>query len=85
MKDMKAKMLIITMASLLTHRTVSIYIIQYRSPLTYRSQTADRIVEDIWAKWDFDRNDTLPSETIRLGPEHNRLKNTNTGEVYVKE
>jgi len=50
--------------------------------LTHRI-SAVRIVEDIWAKWDFDRNDTLPAKTIRLGPEHNRFRNTGTGQAYI--
>jgi hypothetical protein len=85
MKDMKEEGHVPGMVTLLTHRSVCLYIIQYRSRLTYPSQTATRIVEDIWAKWDFDRSDTLPAKTIRLGPEHNRFKNTGTGEVYMKE
>jgi hypothetical protein len=71
----------IWVAILLTHRNVCIYNIQCRLTLTYPSQTAFRIVEDIWAKWDFDRNDTLPAKTIRLGPQHNIFQNTRTGKV----
>jgi len=52
--------------------------------LTHRA-SADRIVADIWAKWDFDRNDALPAKTIRVGPEHNRFENTRTGETYIKD
>ncbi len=85
MKGMRAGGSVDTMARLLTHRIVSIYIIQYRSTLMYPLQTTARIVYDIWAKWDFDRDDTLPAKTIRLGPEPNLFHNTGTGEVYLKE
>jgi hypothetical protein len=81
---MRARGFAQTMASLLTHRAVSIYIMQYRSALMYPLQTATTIVGDIWAKWDFDCDDTLPPKTIRLGPQHNRFQNTRTGEVYWK-
>jgi hypothetical protein len=85
MKYMKKRIYIWNIARLLTHRRVSIYIIQYGSTLTYPLQSAESIIQDIWAKWDFDRNDTLPVNTIRFGGEHNQFRNTATGEVYTKE
>jgi hypothetical protein len=84
MKDMKLDGDQFLRAILLTHRAVCIYIIQYRSPLMYPSQNSWRIVGDIWAKWDFDRNDTLPAKIIR-GSQHNSFVYKGTWEVYEKE
>jgi hypothetical protein len=57
---------------------------QYRPTLTHTLQNAAPIVDNIWAKWDFDRNDILPAKTIRVEGEHNRFQNTQTGETYIK-
>jgi hypothetical protein len=59
-----------------------LYAIQYKSTLTYRSQNATHIVEAIWTKWDFGRNDILPAKTIRLGSVQSRLQHTDTGDLY---
>jgi hypothetical protein len=72
------------LAILLTHRNVCIYNLQCRSTLTYPSQTSWLIFYEIWAKWDFDRNDTLPAKIIR-GSRHNYLMHKGTWEVYEKE
>jgi len=56
-----------------------------RAILLAHRANAERIVNDIWAKWNFDRNVTLPPKTIRTLWEHNRFLDKSTGRSYIKD